>query len=217
MKSNATTVPFLLRCPLGSSRRFAAAGALADWGLASELITEPNVLRPVGDSPCRIPGATEQDEHVATAESTPTAAARRRPAPPVSVALSGRDEMRTWTHGSLLVVVFVPVVAVLDVPPLPLMAALHEAGIIVPSCGLTRGLRAVARVDLAEAWRWNPASLFVAFATSVGLARALVGGMSGRWLTLRLSSARWLWALAGGALALLWANQWAQATLLAVD
>ena len=134
---------------------------------------------------------------------------RRQRDPVVSVSVATRDGLRAWTIGSFIVVAAAPVFAVIGIPPVPVMWPLYRLGVVLPGCGLTRGVVAVVRGDLAEAWRWNPASLLVVAAVAVGMARAGVGVATGRWLAVRVAPRWWLIALGVTAVGVLWVNQWA--------
>ena len=128
--------------------------------------------------------------------------------------LSGEDGMRVWTFGSLVVALAAVAFAVVSIPPVPLMWPLYRLGVVLPGCGLTRGVVAVVRGDLAGAWGWNPASPLVVLAVAAGIARAAVGTATGRWLTVRIAPRPWLLGVAGAAVVLLWINQWAHADRL---
>lgn len=132
----------------------------------------------------------------------------------VAFALTGEDGMRAWTVGSLVVALAAVVFSVVGIPPVPVMWPLYRLGVVLPGCGLTRGVVAVARGDLAGAWRWNPASLLVVVAVAAGIARAAVGAVTDRWLAVRVAPRPWLLALGAVAVAVLWANQWAHADRL---
>ena len=94
------------------------------------------------------------------------------------------------------------------------MRPLHRLGVVLPGCGLTRGVVAAASGDLALAWRLNPASLLVVLAVAVGITRAGVGVAIECWLTVRVAPRRWLIVLGVTAVAMLWVNQWAHAERL---
>jgi len=132
----------------------------------------------------------------------------------VAFSLTGEDRMRAWTVGSLVIAFAAFVFAVVGIPPVPVMWPLYRLGIVLPGCGLTRGVVAVARGDLVGAWRWNPASLLVVLAVAAGAARAAAGMATNRWLTVRVAPRPWLLALAAAAVVALWANQWAHADRL---
>lgn len=94
------------------------------------------------------------------------------------------------------------------------MWPLYRLGVVLPSCGLTRGVVALARGDLAAAWQWNPASSLAAVAAATGVLRAAVGAATGRWLHVHVRPRWWLLVVATLAVALLWVNQWDHAAQL---
>jgi len=132
----------------------------------------------------------------------------------IAFSLAGEDGLRAWTIGSLVVATAAAVFAVVGIPSVPVMWPLYRLGVVLPGCGLTRGVVAVARGDLAAAWRWNPASLLVVLAVFGGVARAAVGVATQRWLAVRVVPRPWLLALGAVAVAVLWANQWVHADRL---
>ena len=108
------------------------------------------------------------------------------------VSVAARDGLRAWTLGSLIVVAAAPAFAVVGIPQVPLMWPLYQLGVVLPGCGLTRGVVALAGGDLAASLRWNPASPVVVLVAIVGVARAVVGACSGRWLAVRIAPRPWL-------------------------
>ncbi len=69
----------------------------------------------------------------------------------------------------------------------------HDLGIVMPTCGLTRGSTAIARGDLLLAWRYNPASLLVMGLGVVGVVRLLVGSLTSRWPNVSVRPTRTGW------------------------
>jgi hypothetical protein len=65
-------------------------------------------------------------------------------------------------------------------PPVDLHAPLHYLAVMDPLCGMTRGVRLVARGDLAGAVRYNPAAPLVPFGGGLLLVRAAHGHRTGR-------------------------------------
>lgn len=108
----------------------------------------------------------------------------------------------TWLAlgGAVLAVVF----AVVGFPPVDLHEPTHYAGIMAPSCGLTRGTVALVRGSLGDAIRFNPASPLVLLVGLALLSRGALGVLTSRWLDVRLRVERLGWllfAVAGAALA----------------
>lgn len=132
----------------------------------------------------------------------------------LEVSHTAGDGLRPLTVASVGVAVAGPVFAVTGVPPIPLMWPLYRVGVVLPGCGLTRGLVALAGGDVAAAWRWNPASFLVALVVVLGLARAVGARASGRWVQVRVEWRWWLVALSAGAVGALWINQWSHAQVL---
>ncbi|KPC72023.1 hypothetical protein ADL35_32735 [Streptomyces sp. NRRL WC-3753] len=98
--------------------------------------------------------------------------------------------------------------------PVDLHGPTHNAGIMAPTCGLTRSVVASFRGDMAMAWRYNPAGLLIA-AVSVGtLARMVAGALAGRGPVLRVRPGRIGWIVFGLALVALEVRQQGQADLL---
>ena len=114
--------------------------------------------------------------------------------------------------GGLLVAA---VLAVTGSPPIDLHNPLHRwYGIMDPACGMTRGVIAVLRGRLGQAWAYNPASLLVVPGALAVLVRALVGRLTGRWADVRFRPTRLFWLLTATLLLLLWVNQQRHAALL---
>jgi hypothetical protein len=99
-----------------------------------------------------------------------------------SWSISDRDEMRWATVASVLGLCAAVALAVIGGMPFDLPMPTHSFGWVEPSCGLTRGSTAIVRGDVALAWRYNPLSFLVVGIAIAGILRALIGGISGRWL-----------------------------------
>jgi Protein of unknown function (DUF2752) len=113
------------------------------------------------------------------------------------------DRYRTPTLLAFGMLGAAAVFAQLGLPPLPLHEPTHYAGIMAPSCGLTRGVVAIARGAPSAAWRYNPAS-FLVFTLGLALVvRAAAGWITGRWLriSVHLTPLSWI-ILAAAAIAL---------------
>lgn len=104
--------------------------------------------------------------------------------------------------------------AVYGMPPIGIHLPTHGWGIMGPTCGMTRGVAATVRGELAGAWAYNPASPLLVGGALASVARAGVGVTTGRWLDLRLRVTRGGWAVLAVLLAALTVNQQANATLL---
>lgn len=127
---------------------------------------------------------------------------------------SETDRWHPLTVGAGVVLAAAPIFALVGIPRLPLMWPLYELGIVLPGCGLTRGVVALARGDLAGAWRWNPASFVVVAAVAATLVRTAAGIASGRWLHALGRPRRWMIVAAGLLVVALWVRQQSNADLL---
>ena len=78
--------------------------------------------------------------------------------------------------------------AIFGMPPVDLHSPLHDAGVMDPFCGMTRGVAATMRADLSLAWWFNPASPLVVLGGVALVSRWLLGRLTGLWVNARL---RW--------------------------
>lgn len=132
----------------------------------------------------------------------------------LELSLTDADGLRPLTVASIAIAIAAPVFAVTGIPPIPLMWPLYRAGVVLPGCGITRGLVALADGDVAAAWRWNPASFLVAAVVGLGVARVAGAAATGRWVHVRVGRRWWFVALSAGAVGALWVNQWWHAAVL---
>lgn len=95
--------------------------------------------------------------------------------------------------------------------PFDLPMPTHAIGWVEPTCGMTRGVTAIARGKFDLAWRFNPASYLVAGVGLLGVVRSIVGISTRRWINvaIRLDVRRSVMLVV--ALATLWAYQQAHA------
>jgi hypothetical protein len=122
--------------------------------------------------------------------------------------------MRWITVLSLGGLVAAAVLAVIGGFPFDLPMPTHAAGWVTPTCGLTRGTTALVRGDLGLAWRYNPASFAVVLVGVLGVARAVVGRLGGRWINIAMRPSR-SWLAAGALLVLvLWVQQMSNAPFI---
>ncbi|MFF7643883.1 DUF2752 domain-containing protein [Streptomyces canus] len=145
----------------------------------------------------------------------PGAPARARWLPQVRVGWE-TPNTRWWWLGAAgaLVVLAGAAMAVWGMFPVDVHEPTHYAGIMAPTCGLTRSVVAVFHGDLAMAWRYNPAGLLVAAVSVAVLARLVAGASAGRGPVLRVRPARIGWIVLGLALVALEIRQQGQAELL---
>ncbi len=79
---------------------------------------------------------------------------------------------------------------------------------------MTRAVQYLSRGELGTAFSYNPAVLLLAAVGAFWSTRAAYGILTGRWLTVAVSSRKLLVATAVAGLILLWANQQMHADLL---
>ncbi|GAB2484871.1 hypothetical protein GCM10027063_28470 [Promicromonospora xylanilytica] len=107
------------------------------------------------------------------------------------------DRHRWVTAGAALSLTAAALLATFGLPPVDLHGPLHLVGIMDPFCGGTRAARYAAQGNLVEAWRYNPLSIVIVYGALAAVARAGVGLVTRRWLTLtaRWTSARRRWVI----------------------
>ncbi|WP_454850101.1 DUF2752 domain-containing protein [Promicromonospora soli] len=96
------------------------------------------------------------------------------------------DRHRWLTVGAVLALGAAALMVTFGLPPVDLHGPLHMLGIMDPFCGGTRAARYAAQGDLAEAWRHNPLSIVIVYGALAALARAGLGLVTRRWLTLTI-------------------------------
>lgn len=125
-----------------------------------------------------------------------------------------RDRWPALTKASVALVALAAVFARFGLPNVPLMWPLHRLGLVLPGCGLTRGVVAIFRGDPARAWMFNPASFVVVLLAAAFMLRLAVTIVTHRWLVPPLPRHRLFPILGGGAVIVLWVNQQSHAALL---
>lgn len=103
----------------------------------------------------------------------------------VRLSVDSEDHHRLWSWTSVAFVVGAVGLAIMGLPPIDLHSPLHDAGVMDPLCGGTRATLALARGEVATAFRYNPGVPFLALGVLAGCVRLLVGGVWGRWVTVR--------------------------------
>lgn len=105
-----------------------------------------------------------------------------------------QDQTRWWTWSALGGVAVAALLAAAGGFPFDMPMPTHSFGWVDPTCGLTRGSTAIARGDLALAWRYNPTSFLVMAFGFVGLVRVATGWTTGRWWNIspRLGAIGWV-------------------------
>jgi len=127
--------------------------------------------------------------------------------PGIDVYVARRDQQRIVTYLTLGGVAAAAILAIIGGFPADMPMPTHAFGWVEPTCGLTRGSTAIARGDLALAWRYNPASFAVMGFGAYGITRFVIGTITRRWLTIRPHAGRYGWILIGAAFIALWAYQ----------
>lgn len=119
----------------------------------------------------------------------------------VSLAWDDRDRHRWWlTAPAVGAVVVAALMAVFGLPPLDLHPPTHRLGIMDPFCGGTRSARLTAQGDLAGAWKYNPLGIVAVLGAAVAVARAVIGLVTRRWLSISVA----------------WTSRWRRAAILVV-
>ncbi len=108
------------------------------------------------------------------------------------VRLTDRDAA-TWMLPALGALIIGAIyLRIAGLPSIDLHGPLHRVGIMDPLCGGTRATYLLVRGDLAGAWSWNPLVPILGGAAALGLARAVAGWFSGRWLSVGLPRRGWI-------------------------
>lgn len=131
-----------------------------------------------------------------------------------SVSVEDHDTMRWWTWLSVGGLVAAVALALIGGFPFDTPMPTHSFGWVEPTCGLTRGSTAIARGDLALAWRYNPASFAVIAFGLAGIVRAAAGAGSGRWLRLSIRPRAAGWVMLAVGFVALWAYQQSNAEFI---
>jgi len=101
----------------------------------------------------------------------------------VSMRWADSDQYRWVTVLAVLGLAVAALMAAAGLPPVDLHGPLHHLGIMDPLCGGTRAARYTIRGDLRLAWTYNPLSIVAVVGAAVFTGRALVGAITGRWLS----------------------------------
>lgn len=129
----------------------------------------------------------------------------------LDVTVGPEDQQRIITRLAVGGLMLAALLAIVGGLPVDLPMPTHLVGWVEPTCGLTRGSTAIARGDPGLAWRYNPASFAVIAFGVLGLARALIGGLAGKWVNVDARIGPVGWAVLLGGLVLLGLHQQANA------
>lgn len=125
-----------------------------------------------------------------------------------------RDRWFPATLFAVVVAVGAPTFALVGTPHASMMGPLYHFGIVLPTCGLTRGVVAIAAGRVGRAVAFNPISPVVAAAALVLTARAIFGVTTGRWMYIRFRVTRRRVAAGIVAATGLWMHQQANAAFI---
>ncbi len=125
----------------------------------------------------------------------------------VTLCVEERDRLKWVGHVAMGGLAAAGALAFFGPLPFDIPMPTHAIGWVEPTCGLTRGSTAIARGDLALAWRYNPASFLVIGVGVLGIVRLVWGVVTGRWLNARCHLRPLAWAAVAVAVAVLWAHQ----------
>lgn len=103
--------------------------------------------------------------------------------PLLTVTWQPKDQHRLVTLLAFSGVAAAAGMAALGLPPVDLHPFIHDLGIMDPLCGGTRSARYTAQGRFGEAWNYNPLGIFTVLGGVLAVARALVGFVSRKWLT----------------------------------
>lgn len=96
-----------------------------------------------------------------------------------------RDLHVVVTIAALAGLIIAGAMALFGLPPLDLHGPLHRFGIMDPLCGGTRAARFTAQGEWALAWQYNPLGIVAVLGAATASLRAVIGLLSGRWLTVQ--------------------------------
>lgn len=130
------------------------------------------------------------------------------------VQIGGTDTTPWLTWVSSIGLFTAVVLAAVGGLPFDIPMPTYRFGIVTPTCGLTRGSTAIARGDVALAWRYNPASFLVIGLGVVGIVRTVVGFTTHRWVTVNCTRSRIAWVLIGASIFVFWLYQQANADFI---
>ncbi len=104
------------------------------------------------------------------------------------LATHDRDTQPAWTGIAAVTLLGAGLLAVVGLPTADLHGPLHYLGVMDPLCGGTRSVYLTMQGRLSEAVGYNPAGPIVLAAAVIMVARAVVGQLFHRWLSIRIPS-----------------------------
>jgi hypothetical protein len=116
-----------------------------------------------------------------------TTAAAAAPIPVLRWSWQTSDGHRLVTVVAFLGVAAAGMMALVGLPPIDLHGPLHYLGIMDPLCGGTRAARYAMRGEWVQAWRYNPLGILAVAGAVAAVGRAVVGILTGRWVTVAIA------------------------------
>jgi NADH:ubiquinone oxidoreductase subunit 6 (subunit J) len=101
-----------------------------------------------------------------------------------------RDPWRVLTLLAVTGLVLAAVMAVAGLPTIDMHGPIHHLGIMDPTCGGTRSVRLAALGQWSASWRYNPLGVPLVVGAILLLARAALGLLSGRWVSVKIGWTR---------------------------
>lgn len=96
-----------------------------------------------------------------------------------------RPQSAPWlAAGAAAVLALGKLFSVFGLPPINTMGPMYSAGLVSPTCGLTRSVTAITSGEFSLAWRFNPGGFLVVAALVAMLGRWAVGRATGRWVSI---------------------------------
>lgn len=122
---------------------------------------------------------------------------------PIRLAVDSQDRYRWITLASIGLLAIAAGMAAFGLPPIDLHGPAHWVGIMDPLCGGTRAARYTALGEWGLAWRYNPLGIVTVVAVALLVLRAILGGLTRRWIALDVTWTRRGHRVAGIVVALL--------------
>lgn len=133
---------------------------------------------------------------------------------PVAVQWESVDRHRLLTLLAVGGLVVGGLMAILGMPPFDSHGPLYHLGIMSPICGGTRAVVYAMRGELGLSWAYNPAGVPLVAGAVLVAVRHLVGTVSHRWLTVRVTAWRLAIVVAAALLVALQIKQQLHASFL---
>jgi hypothetical protein len=93
------------------------------------------------------------------------------------------DNHRMITASASVGVATAMLMAMFGLPPIDLHGPLHYLGVMDPLCGGTRAARYTMLGDWRLAWQYNPLGIVAVLGSAAVVGRAIIGVITGRWLS----------------------------------